>query len=110
MIDYADYHYYTDIYKGNLSQTLFNSLIRKASRVIDRNVNRKITKEDLDKYNEIKEVACELCDKLNTKPQNSNISSISIDGVSKTYKDSVEFKKEINDVLDGLPEELIRYI
>ena len=36
MINYADYQYYADTYKGNLSQTLFNSLIIKASREIDK--------------------------------------------------------------------------
>lgn len=110
MINYVDYSYYQNEYKGSLSQTLFNSLIRKASRIIDRNVNRKITREDLDRYNEIKDVVCELCDRLNSMPKSSNISSISIDGVSKTYKSLNETKQELYDILDGLPEELTRYI
>ena len=109
MINYANYQYYTDEYKGSLSQTLFNSLIIKASREIDKHVNRQITQEDLTNYEVIKYVACSLCDKLNTI-SNSNISSISIDGVSKTYKNNQDVKKEINDVLDNLPEELVRYI
>ena len=109
MLNYADYHYYSDIYKGSLSQALFNSLINKASRTIDRYVNKKITLEDLDKYEEVKYVACALCDKLNTI-SNSNVSSISIDGVSKTFKSSSEQKKELEDVLDNLPEDLVRYL
>ena len=109
MINYADYQYYTDVYKGSLSQTLFNSLIIKASREIDKYVNRKITLEDLDNYKEIKYVACELCDKLNTI-SNNNVSHISIDGVSKTFKNSKEIQKELADVIDNLPEELLRYI
>ncbi len=109
MINYADYQYYTDTYKGNLSQTLFNSLIIKASREIDKYVNRKITSADLTTYEEIKYVACSLCDKLNNI-SNKNVSSISIDGVSKTYKNSIETKRDILDVIDNLPEELTRYI
>ena len=109
MINYADYQYYSDIYKGSLSQTLFNSLIIKASRIIDKNVNRQITSDDLDTYEVIKYVACELCDKLNTI-SNKNVSSISIDGVSKTYKNNAEISKDINNVLDNLPIELVRYI
>lgn len=109
MINYADYQYYTDTYKGSLSQTLFNSLIIKASREIDKYVNRKITVDDLDDYEEIKYVACELCDKLNTI-SNKNVSSISIDGVSKTYKNSSEIQKDIRNVIENLPEELLRYI
>lgn len=109
MIDYADYHYYTDIYKGNLSQTLFNSLINKASREIDKHINKKLTLQDLEKYEEVKYVACSLCDKLNTF-SNNNVTSISIDGVSKTFKNADEIKKDLQDVLDNLPEDLVRYI
>lgn len=109
MINYADYQYYSDIYKGSLSQTLFNSLINKASRIIDKNVNRKITLEDLDTYEEIKYVACELCDKIDTL-KNKNVTSISIDGVSKTFKGNDEIKTELLDVLDNLPIELVRYL
>ena len=109
MINYADYQYYSDIYKGSLSQTLFNSLINKASRVIDKNVNRKITLDDLNKYEEIKYVACELCDKLDTL-KNKNVTSISIDGVSKTFKSDAEIKQDLLDVLDNLPIELVRYL
>lgn len=109
MINYADYQYYSDIYKGSLSQTLFNSLISKASRVIDKNVNRKITLDDLSKYEEIKYVACELCDKLDAL-KNKNVTSISIDGVSKTFKSNDEIKQDLLDVLDNLPIELVRYL
>lgn len=109
MINYADYQYYTDTYRGNLSQALFNSLIIKASREIDKYVNREITSDDLTTYEEIKYVACALCDKLNTI-SNKNVSSISIDGVSKTFKNSSEVKKEISSVIENLPEELTRYI
>ena len=109
MLNYADYQYYSDIYKGSLSQALFNSLIIKASREIDKHVNRKITIDDLSTYEEIKYVACSLCEKLNTISK-SNVSSISIDGVSKTFKGNSEIQREINDVLDNLPEELTRYI
>lgn len=109
MINYADYEYYSETYKGNLSQTLFNSLIIKASREIDKHVNRKITSDDLETYEEIQYVACALCDKLHTI-SNKNVSSISIDGVSKTFKNSSEIANEINDVIDNLPEDLLRYI
>lgn len=109
MIDYADYHYYTDIYKGNLSQTLFNSLIVKASREIDKHINKKLTLQDLEDYEEVKYVACSLCDKLNTI-SNNNVTSISIDGVSKTFKNADETRKDLQDVLDNLPEDLVRYI
>ena len=109
MLNYADYQYYTDTYKGSLSQALFNSLIIKASREIDKHVNREITNADLTNYEVIKYVACSLCDKLHTI-SNKNISSISIDGVSKTFKNSSDVEKEILDVLENLPEELMRYI
>ena len=43
MINYADYTFYVNEFKGSLSVDLFNSIIPKASREIDRHVNRKIT-------------------------------------------------------------------
>lgn len=110
MINYADYQYYTDTYKGSLSQTLFNSLIVKASREIDKHINKRtLTLQDLNDYEEVKYVACSLCDKLNTISSN-NVTSISIDGVSKTFKNTDEIKKDLQDVLDNLPEDLVRYI
>lgn len=109
MINYADYQYYTDTYKGSLSQTLFNSLIIKASREIDKYVNREITSDDLTDYPVIQYVACSLCDRLNSI-SNSNVSSISIDGVSKTFKNQDESHKDILDVIENLPEELTRYL
>lgn len=109
MIDYADFVFYTNIYKGNLSAGLFNSLIGKASREIDKYVNREIKEEDLDKYEQIKWVACELVEFLNNNNiSSSNLSSLSIDGVSKTYKTGSELNEERNSILSGLPQELTR--
>lgn len=114
MTNYADYTFYVNDYKGSLSEPLFNSLIVKASREIDKNVNRELTATDLANY-KVKYVACELCDFLNTNKigeTQSNVSSISIDGVSKVFKQktSQEISKEKSNILNGLPEDLMRYI
>ena len=42
MIEYTDYGFYVNTYKGSLSIDLFNSLIPKASREIDKVVNREL--------------------------------------------------------------------
>lgn len=116
MINYATYEFYKDTYKGTLSNDLFTSLIVKASREIDKNVNREIKEEDLDNSNfadKIRFTACELVDFINANSNtnaNNNVSSISIDGVSKTYKTQTlaEAEKEKRNIIDGLPQELTR--
>lgn len=113
-MNYAEYEYYEDTYKGSLSSDLFNSLIVKASREIDKNVNMDITQDVIDELTEkdqdrLQYVACQLCD-LSNIVSTSGVSSISIDGVSKTFKTNVELAKDRNEVLDGLPQCLTRYI
>lgn len=113
---YADYTYYQGTYKGSLSEPLFSFYIVKASKTIDRNVNRKITQKDIDndKNNNIKYVACELCDYLEKydKSNNKEITSYSIDGVSKSYKiiSKQEHISNIELILDNLPHDLRRYL
>lgn len=120
MINYADYNYYKNIYKGSLSDDLFTAFIPKASREIDKVVNRAITSEDLsnDKNNfgsKIKFTACEMVDFLNKydNPDDKGpVNSISIDGVSKNYNSftSTDLADKKNKIANGLPHELIRFL
>lgn len=114
MINYADYQFYNEMYKGSLSSDLFTSLIPKASREIDKYVNREIKEADIDATTQdgykIQFVACQLVDFMKNSNNNKNISSVSIDGVSKTYKTQNETIKEKKTILDGLPHELTRYL
>ena len=116
MIEYADYEFYSNTYKGSLSGDLFNSLIGKTSREIDLNVNREITEDDLnnEEHNfgyKIKYTTCLLLDYINSETKgNGAVKSISIDGVSKTIKSLKETKKDKQNILNNLPQELVRYI
>jgi hypothetical protein len=116
MINYADYEFYTNVYKGTLSKDLFNSLIFKSSREIETFVNREITEEDLDneKNNfgyKIKYTTCLMLEYLNTtKGTNTAINHITIDGVTKIMKDLSEIKKDKQEIIKNLPHELTRYI
>ena len=116
MINYADYDFYSNTYKGTLSSDLFNSLIGKTSREIDTYVNREIKEVDLNNgYNnfgyKIKYTTCLLLDYINSeKGQNGAVQSISIDGVSKTVKSIVEREKDKKKIIDNLPQELTRYL
>lgn len=116
MIEYADYEFYSNTYKGSLSGDLFNSLIGRTSREIDLYVNREITEDDLnnEKNNfgyKIKYTTCLLLDYINSEKQtNGAVKSISIDGVSKTIKTLDETKKDKQNILNNLPQELVRYI
>lgn len=124
MINYADYDFYTNEYKGSLSIDLFNSLIIKASREIDKNVNRKLTEANIkrlpeDEQWQLKYVACELCDFLKNSGGNSGkysfgADSISIDGVSiskgSNIKSEAQINKDKKSILGDLPLSLIRYL
>lgn len=109
MIEYADYSFYAKTYKGSLSVDLFNSLIPKASREIDKVVNRELQEEDID--NKVKFVACELVDFLSKSESSSGgVASISIDGVSKAFKSDAEVKQGVRNITNGLPHELTRFL
>jgi len=116
---YANYEYYKEKYFGTLPENSFNSLILKASREIDNNVNTRLSQEVIDKLPEeaqerLKYTTCALTDLLHIKQENSErkVSSISIDGVSKTFKtnSNSETKREKKEILKGLPIELTRYL
>lgn len=114
MINYADYDYYKNYYQGDLSFDLFNSLLPKAMNEIDKAVNRKLEENDID--NRVKFVTCELVDYLNNNGgysgKKSNLNTITIDKVHKTFtnKNSNEIKRDIKQITNGLPLELIRWI
>ena len=116
MIDYADYEFYKNTYKGSLSGDLFNSLIGKTSREIDTYVNREITEDDLnnEKSNfgyKIKYTTCLMLDYMNTtKGINGAVSTIIIDGVHKTIKGLSEIEKDKQNIVKNLPQELTRYL
>lgn len=116
---YADYEYYITEFLGTLSQDSFDSLVLKASREIDKNVNTRLTQEKIDNLQkeaqeQLKYTACALTDLISKKQESDNkkISSISIDGVSKNFKviSDEEYKESKRDILESLPIELIRYL
>lgn len=109
MIEYADYGFYKNTYKGSLSIDLFNSLIPKASREIDKVVNRELKEENID--NKVRFVACELVDFLSKSESSSGgVSSISIDSVSKTFRSDSEVKQGVRNITNGLPHDLTRFL
>jgi len=117
MENYADYTFYTSVYDGSLSSDLFNHFIIEASRIIEDNVNRKLTTEvlnslDSDELNRLKYCACQLCDYLQVNGTASSTSSksVSIDGVSISGgTDSEQISKNnLNTILNRLPHELTR--
>lgn len=120
MINYADYDFYKEEYKGNLSKDLFDSLIVSASRNIDRNVNKELTQEVVNSLSgreqyQLKYTACELCDYINLTGGNTAIgkaSAISIDGVSinKGQKSESQMIRGESQILNDLPLSLTRYL
>ena len=116
---YADYEYYKEKYFGTLPEDSFNSLVLKASREIDKNVNTKLTETKINNLpkeaqDSLKYTACALIDLISKKQENDKkkLSSYSIYGVSKTFKtiSSQEYTSTIKETIKCLPEELIRYL
>ncbi len=116
---YADYEYYKNKYYGILPEDSFNSLILKASREIDKNVNAKLTEAIIDNLSEeaqeqLKYTACALIDLIYDRDNSnkSKVSSISIDGVSKTFKNISlqDYTSNKKDIISCLPDELTKYL
>lgn len=116
---YADFIYYYEKYLGTLPNETFQSLILKASREIDKNVNTRLTENIINNLPEeaqeqLKYTACALVDLIYRKQESENkkISSYSIDGVSKTFKvlSNEEYNNSKKDIIDNLPIELTKYL
>ena len=115
---YADFNYYKNVYDGKVPEDSFNSLILKASKEIDNNINTRLNQEKINNLpkeaqEQLQYTACALIDLLYKKQESDGrkVSSYSIDGVSKTFKvlSDDEYKKLKRDVLNNLPIELIHY-
>ncbi|MBR3133389.1 MAG: hypothetical protein IKG42_04920 [Clostridia bacterium] len=116
---YVDYTYYVQEYQGNTPGEQFESLLIKASREIDNNINTELNKTKISNLSKraqdkLKYTVCALIDLIYKKETNSNrkVTSISIDGVIKNFKtfSDEEYKKEKSEILKGLPDELICYL
>ena len=110
---YADYYYYEVEYKGTIpDEDSFDSLILKASREIDKNINTRLTKNKIENLSkeaqeQLKYTACALVDLINKK-----ITSYSIDGVTKNFKvlSDEEYTKSKREILACLPDELTCFL
>ncbi len=112
MIEYTDYKYYQEIYKGSLSVDLFNFSVKKASATIKGMLNQEIYEPYLD---EVQYATCMLIDGINDKNEaTKNLSSVSVDGVSESYKTNLEIETAygtlLNEVENILPHELTRFL
>lgn len=116
---YADYRYYIEEYKGTIPKNSFDSLILKASREIDKNINTRLTETKVNNLQkeaqeQLKYTACALAELINKKEESSNrkLTSYSIDGVSKSFKtfSDEEYKKSKLEIIKCLPDELTCFL
>ena len=123
MNTYADYTFYTNEYKGTLSEQSFNSYVIKSSKAIERNINRKLNNDifatlDAETKEKISYVACELCDYYDNFGDSSSQgspNSINIDGVSLTnsvYSNGIENdnNSKLKSIYNDLPQEWTRFL
>lgn len=107
----VDYSYYTTNYGGTLvKQNDFSFFSKKALKEVERNCNRQLCECDI--TDDVKYVMCELIDYLysNKKVLEKNLSSVSVDGVSEAYNSVDDLKAQKSKILNGLPQELTRYL
>lgn len=116
---YADFEYYKETYKGTLPEDSFDSLILKASREIDKNVNTRLTEIKINNLpkkaqEQLQYTACALIDLINKKEESANrkLTSFSIDGVSKSFKvlSDEDYKKSKKEIVSCLPDELTCFL
>lgn len=116
---YANFEYYKQTYKGTLPEDSFDSLILKASREIDKNVNTRLTEIKINNLpkeaqEQLQYTACALVDLINRKQESTNrkITSYSIDGVTKNFKilSNEDYKKSKKEIVSCLPYELTCFL
>ena len=116
---YADYEYYIEKYYGTLSENSFCSFILKASKEIDNNVHTRLTESVIDALpiqaqDQLKYTACAFADLIAKKQESENrkLTSISIDGVSKSFKtmSKEEYASVKKDIINFLPDELTKFL
>lgn len=116
---YTDYEYYIEKYHGTLPENFFCSLMLKASKEIDKNVNTRLTQEvinnlPVEAQEQLKYTACALTDLMAKKQKSDNreVTSISIDGINKSFNtmSNEDYSQSKKDIIGSLPDELTKYL
>lgn len=116
---YVDFRYYKNKYFGALPEDSFNSVIVRASREIDNNINTQLTENKINSLSkeaqeQLKDTACALIDLFYQKKESDDrkVSSISIDGVSKSFKNisNTDYVLSLRSIIQSLPDQLTKYI
>lgn len=81
---YADYTFYHNVYKGNLSEAAFGRLSERASDYIDSVTNKKYVDETVG--DDVKKACCAVAEAWDLNEQTSVKASESVDGYSVSYK------------------------
>ena len=118
-MNYVDYTYYADIYKGTRPKPDFDKLVIRASAEVRKNIfNRDITGYE----NEVKLATCSVCDillkieklesKKNTLISEKELKSESVGDYSKTYSSVslTDIDKQITNLKSKIKEELGTYL
>ena len=124
MINYTDYDFYKDTYKGDMPETDFNKLVIRASAEVRKNIfNRDISKYE----EEVQMATCSVADILlkieqlesrKDKLVSSNVvdkvvSSESVGDLSRTFANTtnlIDLEKEISNQKNEILEEIKLYL
>lgn len=116
-MNFADLNYYKNEFKGVNSAETFNRNVRIATNIVEKNINCDIEsyyKQATERAQmKIKDTICALVDLLAKREKtDKDILSVSIDGVSKTFKSITdeEFNRKKRECLSFLPDEIVRFL
>ena len=116
-MNFADFNYYKNEFKGVNTTESFERNIKMATNIVENNINCELENY----YNQatpkaqikIKDTICALVDLIiKREKSDKDISSISIDGVSKSFKsmNNSEFSEKKKECLSFLPDEIVRFV
>ena len=107
---YADYKFYTDTYKGTLSEAAFGRLSERASDYIDARTNYVLKKGIPAEYEErVRKCCCALAETINSCESGGVKSSETVEGYSVSYVVGKQSSSEqrMNDTIQRYLSDLI---
>lgn len=110
---YADYKFYTDTYKGTLSEAAFGRLSERASDYIDARTNYVLKKGIPAEYDErVQKCCCALAEVINSCESGGIKSSETVEGYSVSYVVGKQSSSEqrMNDIIQLYISDLVERV
>ncbi|MBQ8826671.1 MAG: hypothetical protein IJ007_06225 [Oscillospiraceae bacterium] len=109
---YADYNFYTEIYKGTLSESEFECSSERASDYIDSKTGHMLTAVSAEQELRIKKACCAAAEIYASAKKGGVKSAESVDGYSVTYaiNENRTIKQQLDDVIQLYIPDLVQEV